>query len=59
MGDLLRDYEHVFVAVLFLGVLYLVWKNVGLELKWGSSDAAPPAGGASGFRRRGFRGRRY
>lgn len=59
MGDLLRDYQHVFAAVLFLGVLYLVWKEVGLELKWGSSSAATSAASeVAGFRRRGFRSRR-
>ncbi len=58
MGDLLRDYEHVFAAIVFLGVLYLVWKEVGLELKWGSSSPMAPAPGVAGFRRRGFRSRR-
>lgn len=54
MSQFLYEYQHVFAALLFLGVLYLVWKEAGFELGVGDSTPAVPA--TSGFRR-GFRRR--
>lgn len=40
MAEFLHNYQHVFVFLILVGVLYLVWKESKFEL--GVSDAATP-----------------